>query len=674
MKTNTRKIFLALMVLGFSLAAQNKIRMAFSLKAADDYFAVPYPNDLHRYPEGRVDRANFPVPSGNPLSTHYRSVADGRDGFGLTESAFFRFSGSIDQARLPSVEQSLKPDSPIFLVNIDRSSPGYGERIPVYCYFHMHATGPLHNLLAISPYPGFVLREKTIYAAVVLRSLDQRLESPKLLKELLSGKNPGGELGAKAQKIYQPLARYLREKNIALEDVAAATVYTTGEPTMGLRDIMQWIQARPARELDTALKPYRDHPRFYALAGSFTAPQFQTGSGSELARGGKIIFDHLGNPVVQRCEKIPVKVMVPKGKMPAKGFPLVIYLHGGANTSDEFLDHFIKSKKDQFTPGMGPARTFAEQNIAGVSLGIVKNPERYHGIGARGRLAELPFYNFFRPEVLTYNHWQASADAAMLLRLMKNLAIDPGLCPETDASASPDRRIHFDPSLFFAMGFSMGGTILGVWSGVEPDLIAAIPAGASGHWGLLMRNFTQVPAKPYVFAWVTGGRPSEAMDSRWPAISLVQAALEPCDTIIYAPYVFRRPLPGAPPKNVYLAVGKNDYYTKTITQNAIITALGLPLAGEVIEPEILTTQKLMGYDAPLKYPVGLNAKSDDGKKVTAAAVQYLPDTWTNEGHNVDYNLTETKHQYGCFLRTLIDTGIAVVPMPGPEGAPCEPPN
>lgn len=671
MNNNALKIWLSLLLSSFCLASQNKIEMVFSLKPADDYFAVPYPNDLHRYADGKVDRRNFPVPSGNPLSTHYRMVADGRDGFALTEAVFFRFSGQIDEARLPEVEQSLKPDSPVFLVNIDRSSPGCGERVPVYCYFHHHRLGPLHNLLAISPFPGFVLREKTIYAGVVMRSLDPRLQIPDTLKQLLSGRNPGGELGARAVAIYQPLARYLRENNIPLEDVAAATVYTTGEPTRGLREIMQWIQARPAKELDSPLKPYREHPAFYALAGSFTAPQFQTGTGSQLFKGGKIIFDQLGNPLVQRYEKIPLKLMVPKGKMPAKGFPLVIYLHGGANGSDEFLDHFIKSKQDQFTPGMGPARTFAEQNIAGVSMGIVKNPERYHGLGAKGRLAELPFYNFFRPDVLAYNHWQASADAAMLLRLMKNLTIEPSLCPETDASASPDKKIHFDPALFFAMGFSMGGTILGVWSGVEPEIIATIPAGASGHWVLLMRNFTQVPAKPFVFAWVTGGRPSEAMDGRWPAISLLQAALEPCDTIIYAPYVFRRPLPGAPPKNVYLAVGKNDYYTKAVTQNAIITALGLQLAGEVIEPEILTIQKLMGFDAPLQYPVAENAKSENGRKVTAVAVQYLPDSWTNEGHNVDYNLTETKHQYGCFLRTLIDTGKAVVPAPGPEGSPCE---
>ena len=160
------------------------------------------------------------------------------------------------------------------------------------------------------------------------------------------------------------------------------------------------------------------------------------------------------------------------------------------------------------------------------------------------------------------------------------------------------------------------------------------------------------------------------MDARWPAISIIQAVLEPCDTIVFGPHVFRRPFPGQPARHVYLAVGKNDFYTKTITQNAVIAALGLPLAGPVVDDEILMSQRLLGYDAPQQFPLHANVASEDGRTVTAAALQYQPDTWTNEGHNVNHNLTETKHQYGCFLRTLIDTGMPTIPPPGPEADPC----
>jgi len=268
------------------------------------------------------------------------------------------------------------------------------------------------------------------------------------------------------------------------------------------------------------------------------------------------------------------------------------------------------------------------------------------------------------------NHWQAGADNSVLLRLMRRLEIDPALCPATDASAAPGGMIRYDSRNYFAMGFSMGGTILGSWAGVENGFKASIPAGPSGHWGLLIRNFTGVPAKPYFFAWITGGRPKDPMDSRWPTISIIQAVLEPCDTITYGPHIIRRPFPGHDPKNVYLAVGRNDYYTKTITQNAVITSLGLPLAGPMLNDEIKLTQGLQGYDQPLEFPVSQNMETEDGRRVTAAVLQFEPDTWTNEGHNVDYNLTETKHQYGCFLRSLADLGVATIPAPGPEQDPC----
>ena len=156
--------------------------------------------------------------------------------------------------------------------------------------------------------------------------------------------------------------------------------------------------------------------------------------------------------------------------------------------------------------GEGPARVFAAQGIAGVSSALVKNPERYGRFKTGTRWAELPFYNFFRGDVMVANHWQAAADNAVLLRLMRGLTIDPKLCPQTDASAAADGQIRFNPSFFFGMGFSMGGTILGNWAGVEPGIIASIPAGPSGHWGLLIRNFTWGENLPWFYAWLTGGK------------------------------------------------------------------------------------------------------------------------------------------------------------------------
>lgn len=660
-----------LLLLTLSLGNENReqAQINFSLDISKDYFALPYPNDLHRRRDGTVDRSNYPVPSNNPLALNYRKIADHRDGFGVTECAFFRTTSPLTDVRFPELEESVTDDSPIQLINIDRDSPDFKKRTPIYSYFHSLGDKVLKNLLAVCPYPGFVLRENTKYAVLVKKSLSSNMDTNPIFAQLLKGeKNPA--LSEEAFKVYLPLLDYISSEGIPPDDVAGATVYTTGEPTRNLRDIMNFIEELPPAKLSAPPTLYRNHTAFYALKSSYIAPQLQTGKASQLAVGGKILFDKDGKPILQHEEKIPVVITIPKGKMPKAGFPLVIYLHGGGNTTDEFLDHIIKSKKDQFTAGEGPARTFAERGIAGVTMAIVKNPERYGKLGAHNRFSELPFYNFFRGDVLVANHWQACADAAVLLRLMRELRIDPRLCPDTETSASEDGMIKFDPRFFFSMGFSMGGTILGIWSGVEPGIRATIPSGASGHWGLLIRNFTWGENMPWFYSWLTGGNKSDPMDIRWPALNLVQTALEPADTIVYAPHVYKRPFPYHPAKHVYLAVGLNDFYTKTITQNAIITALELPLAGKAREPTILINLNLKGWHKPFNFPVTLNVVSDNGERVTASALQYQPDTWTNEGHNVNYNLTETKHQYGCFLRTFIDTGKPVIPPPAPERSPC----
>ena len=221
------------------------IKMVFDLDHKRDYFAVPYPNDLHRRTDGTVDRSDFPVPETNPLSVNYRKIADGMNGFGTTESVFIRFDNKIDNKYIPSLADTVLKDSPVFLVNIDKSSVGYGERVPVDCYFHDHKRGPLKNLLAICPYPGFVLRENTIYAAVVMNSLCPGLKTSDIILSLLNRKNPGSALGENAAAIYNPLADYLDDMGIDKKNVAAATVYTTGDPTKKLRGIISYIDSLP---------------------------------------------------------------------------------------------------------------------------------------------------------------------------------------------------------------------------------------------------------------------------------------------------------------------------------------------------------------------------------------------------------------------------------------------
>ena len=74
-----KKQWLAVLICAWFLApAAGAVSMVFAPERVPfDYFAVPYPNDLHRRPDGRVDRRGFPVPADNPLSVHYRNLSAG---------------------------------------------------------------------------------------------------------------------------------------------------------------------------------------------------------------------------------------------------------------------------------------------------------------------------------------------------------------------------------------------------------------------------------------------------------------------------------------------------------------------------------------------------------------------------------------------------------------------
>jgi hypothetical protein len=51
-------------------------------------------------------------------------------------------------------------------------------------------------------------------------------------------------------------------------------------------------------------------------------------------------------------------------------------------------------------------------------------------------------------------------------------------------------------------------------------------------------------------------------------------------------------------------------------------------------------------------------------------VQYPDDPITMDGHYIFAQLDQVKYQYGCFLSSMLKTGVATVPAPAALGAPC----
>ena len=108
----------------------------------DDFYALPFPNDMRRHDDGTLDLAA--LPGNSPLVLTYRDViAQELDGFGLNEAIYARFDGPLDATSLPDPATSMMPGASVYLVNITTTSPEYGQRTPVIASFRADPRGTM---------------------------------------------------------------------------------------------------------------------------------------------------------------------------------------------------------------------------------------------------------------------------------------------------------------------------------------------------------------------------------------------------------------------------------------------------------------------------------------------------------------------------------------------------
>jgi hypothetical protein len=120
---------------------------------------------------------------------------------------------------------------------------------------------------------------------------------------------------------------------------------------------------------------------------------------------------------------------------------------------------------------------------------------------------------------------------------------------------------------------------------------------------------------------------------------------------------------------VYEPVGQDDSYFPTAVYDAVALAYGHEQAGDEVWPTMQAALALDGRAGILAYPVSQNRTSIAGETYTGVVVQYAGDGFSDP-HDIFVQLPEVRYQYGCFLRSVIDTGVGVVPAPMPLGTPC----
>lgn len=644
--------------------------LAADLASEEQFFDLPYPSDLRLDDQGRPWVEGWPVVADVAVAP-LRQAALLRRGFPVTPAGYFRFDAPL----APRGEDDWLPadlGSPVLLIDIDPGSPERGRLLPaVAATLPADAYTP-SNLLAVAGAPGIILEPERTYAFVVSRSLGDAAGSPLgvplEMVQLRTGETPAGQHGAAAALLYRPLWETLETIGLPAGEVAAATVFTTGDVVADLAAVSDTLVARhPARIEDLAVDAGDglEHARFCELHGRIRLPQFQGGV-PPFDTGGIIALGADGLPAVQREEDAPVAITIPRLPMPAEGYPLVLYFHGTGGLATQVVDRGpVTVPRGTPAAGEGPAHVVAAHGFAAASSASPLNPQRPPFLGGR------TYLNLFNLAAYPSTFQQGTFEQRMFLAALSDLEIDPELLAGCTGAELPEGASAFriDTRRTFVLGQSLGGQFVNMVGAVEPLVAAAVPAGSGGHWSRVVLDGQIAPgANNQILIGLLLGT-SVRLSYLHPALQLVQLAFEPAEPIAFAPRLARNPLPGHRARSIYQPLGLDDPGFPNWLYDAMALASGTEQAGEVLWPGLQASLALDGRGGILEYPVADNQRSLAGEAYTGVAVQYAEDGLL-DSHHIFAQLDAVKFQYGCFFASLRDSGTAVVPAPAPLGSPC----
>jgi hypothetical protein len=396
--------------------ANTEAALAFDLDAdlADTahFYDLPYPSDL------RLNAANAPDLRGFPFAANARAVVSGllevaqqRPRFPVIPVAYFRFTAPL----APQMEATVHPATgaaPVMIVDVDPMSPDRGARVPTVAATLAEDPYTPANVLAVAARPGFVLRAGRRYAVVVMRSLHDAQGRPlarsAAFEALKAATAPAGARAMAAHALYAPLWETLRTAGVSVDDVAAATVFTTGDVVADTAALGDRVVAAHdvtfenlrVAEGDSATRT----PRYCQLTATVVMPQFQRGA-PPFDTEGLFDLDATGTPRPQtyaqqpNYARVPVVLTLPRRAMPAEGFPLAVYFHGSGGRADSVMHRGTWAPQSAthpcpmgstdtwnnttgcFTQYEGPAHVLAARGIAAAGSALPVNPERLPGAG-----------------------------------------------------------------------------------------------------------------------------------------------------------------------------------------------------------------------------------------------------------------------------------------------------
>ncbi|RLU00580.1 MAG: hypothetical protein D9N11_12570, partial [Ketobacter sp.] len=292
---------------------------------AGNFYTNGFPTDLRLNADGSININDFPRRFHLLTNTYVNGIKKyiNIGGFHTVSPIYIPFTGAIDVAALPEWDLDYATaESPIQVVDVDPDSPEYGRRFPLDVTMTEKADSyrPV-NLLQIIPTFGINLRPNTTYAAFVTDQVPlpegNTLEQNEQLAGLLNPAEATVPLSSRALEVYAPLRDYLLQQGITGSSIMGATVWTTGDPTVKIRQGAEYAASLPLAPTSN-LQLLEDYPEYCVIEGYVDVPGFQRGAIPYVLGGGQVEWDDNGHPVQQYTRNAKFVVTIPKTQpMPA---------------------------------------------------------------------------------------------------------------------------------------------------------------------------------------------------------------------------------------------------------------------------------------------------------------------------------------------------------------------
>ena len=638
------------------------------------FLRTPFPGDAYLARSSPL--SGYPIGARRCQVTQMLDLAGTavRSGFPLTGAIYFRIPSDThmtlgSRVRGAPPADTITRDFPMLLVNV---TPGASpSMVPID-----PALIDDRGLLAMQPVQGFPLQPRARYVALVRRgATSPSLDPAPEMTDLVAGKIPDG-MTPIVHAEYAASITALRGAGVSLDDVAAMTVFTT-EPS----PIEQMKEARAHILHDfkqdpmiTPLAPFNeDGTNYCSFAGTIRMPVYQVGNLPYDKGGGNWNLDdagHLGAPTSRVDAR--VVVTVPRGPMPPRGFPIVVFVRAGAGGGG---DPIIDRGPGSLCPGRGratngPAMEFAAANFAGISVDGPFTGQRQKAYSPILTNEDTDIFNILNMVAIRDNIRQSALEVVLTANILERLALDGSGCKDLDTGGQP---VRFDIDEVALFSHSMGSSISPLALAVEPRFKAAILSGAGGSFveNVMYKDMPTALAPIFEPFVATRARPFPAQD---PVVNLFQWALEPADGTVYAPAM--RTL------QVLQIQGIVDHYIMPPIARALSVPLGLDLAGPEWDDSPKYASSYAGLTpldaflplAGLKsLPLPISGAEGGRTAIVFQAehINHIECASVGDGHEVIFEEPTPRYLYRCFLESIA-SGARPATVPGLDSVPADP--